>query len=282
MIAEKVSGEPLMRYLKRKIFDPLGMKSVVSQDDATGPRFAAGYGRYALGPLRVEPPAARGWLYAAGELSMTAEDLAKWNIARINRSLIPTDDWQAQETPVKLDDGKDTGYGLGVGIRPGPPRAISHTGESVGFLASNVVYPDQRAAIVVLTNSWSGGAYSRIARDVAKLVLPQPAQDPVQVAQATRARSILDQLRSGRLDRTQLTENANYYFKPRAIADFHSSLAPLGAPTSFEASGTPTPRGGFVAQSYVIKYPAKTLRLSTFYEPGPNGRIEQFLITAAE
>src|SRR4051812_27984573 len=114
LIAEKVSGEPLVKYLERKIFRPLAMTSVKDQDETNTPAFPAGYGRNALGPLRLAAPPARGWLYAAGELSMSAEDLAKWDIARINRSLVPADDWAAQETTVKLNNGKDSGYGLGV------------------------------------------------------------------------------------------------------------------------------------------------------------------------
>jgi CubicO group peptidase (beta-lactamase class C family) len=282
MIVEKVSGEPLMTFLQQHIFKPLGMTSVIDQDKTYTPAFPSGYGRYALGPVRPVTPPAPGWLYAAGELSMTAGDLAKWDIARMNRALIPANDWQVQETPVKLNDGKDTGYGLGVSIRPGPPRAITHTGEAVGFLSSNAVYPDQKAAVVVLTNSWAGGAYARIARDVAKVILPPPPQDAVEAAQAARARTVYDELRHGQLDRSQLTANANFYFTPQAIADYGSSLAPLGEPTSFEPSGPPVLRGGFVIQGYTIKYPGKTLRLSTFYEPGGNGRIEQFLVTPGE
>lgn len=282
MIVEKVSGEPLMTFLQQHIFKPLGMTSVVDQDKTYTAAFPTGYGRYALGPVRPVIAPAPGWLYAAGELSMTAGDLAKWDIARIDRSLVPADDWQAQETSVKLNDGKDTGYGLGVSVRAGPPRAITHTGEAVGFLSSNAVYPDQRSAVVVLTNSWAGGAYGRIARDIAKVILPPAPKDAVQVAQATRARAVYDELRRGQLDRSQLTGNANFYFTPQAIADFGSSLGPLGEPTSFEPDGNPVLRGGFVIQGYTIKYPAKTLKLSTFYEPGANGRIEQFLVTPGE
>jgi hypothetical protein len=212
---------------------------------------------------------------------MTAADLAKWDIARIDHALIPADDWKAQETPVKLNDGKDTGYGLGVSVKDNP-RRITHTGEAVGFLSVNNVYPDDRAAIVVLTNSWAGNAYTRIARDIATIVLPAAASDAVQTAQAARARDVYDQLRSGRLDRTQLTQNANFYFTPQAIADYASSLGPLGAPTSFEPDGKPVLRGGFVIQGYTIKYPQQTLKLSTFYEPGANGRVEQFLVTPGE
>jgi CubicO group peptidase (beta-lactamase class C family) len=281
MIAEKVSGEPLVSYLQRRIFKPLGMTSVIDQDQTYTAAFPAGYGRYALGPVRPVTPPAPGWLYAAGELSMTAADLAKWDIARIDRALIPADDWKAQETPVKLNDGKDTGYGLGVSVKDNP-RRITHTGEAVGFLSVNNVYPDDRAAIVVLTNSWAGNAYTRIARDIATIVLPAAASDAVQVAQESRARSVYDQLRSGRLDRSQLTANANFYFTPQAIADYASSLGPLGAPTSFEPDGKPVLRGGFVIQGYTIKYPQQTLKLSTFYEPGANGRVEQFLVTPGE
>lgn len=282
MIAEKVSGEPLLQYLQRKIFKPLGMSSVRNQDDTNTAAFPSGYGRYALGPVRPVTPPARGWLYAAGELSMTAEDFAKWDVARINRALIPADDWVAQETEVKLNDGKSTGYGLGVYTRQvDGRRQISHGGEAVGFLSVNTVYPAEKAAIVVLTNSWSGDAQSRISREIARIVLPT-TQDAVATAQSARARTVYDQLRAGQLDRTLLTRNANYYFTPAAIEDFRSSLGPLGAPTSFEPNGKPVLRGGFVIQGYTIKYPARTLNLSTFYEPGAEGRIEQFLVSPGQ
>jgi len=283
MVAEKAGGEPLMAYLKRKIFVPLGMTSVINVDDSNGPSFPSGYGRYALGPVRPATPPARGWLYAAGDLSMSAADLAKWNIARINRSLVPADDWAAQETTARLNDGTAITNGLGVFVSDASGRkAVTHSGESVGFLANNAVYPAERAAITVMTNSWSGNAYSRISRDIARIVLPPPAEEQAIAAAAARARTVYDNLRSGRLDRSLLTENANYYFTRQALADFHSSLAPLGEPIAFEPAGKPAPRGGFIIQRYTIEYPARTLNLSTFYEPGADGRIEQFLVSPGE
>ncbi len=281
MVVEKAAGQPLMRYLQRKIFMPLRMTSVVNQDDAIGSAFPSGYGRYALGPLRAVTPAARGWLYAAGELSMSAEDLAKWNIARIDRSLIPADDWAAQETTATLNDGTAIANGLGVFVSNSSGRkTVTHGGESVGFLATNAVYPAERTAITVMTNSWSGNAYSRISREIGSIVLPPPPEAAAAPATA-RARTVYDQLRSGGLDRSLLTENANYYFTAQAVADYRSSLAPLGEPASFEPSGKPSPRGGFMIQGYTIKYPGRTLNLSTFYEPG-SGRIEQFLVSPGE
>ena len=163
---------------------------------------------------------------------------------------------------------------------------IRHTGEAVGFLSINDVFPKDRVAVVVLSNSWNtGSAYTQIARDIEKVVLPAApgaASDATVAAQAARARAALDQLRAGKLDRSQLTQNANFYFTAQAIADFQASLAPLGEPTAFEPQGKPVLRGGFVIQGYTIKYPGRSLDLSTFYEPGANGRIEQYLISPGE
>lgn len=278
-IVEKVAGEPLFTFLEKRIFKPLGMTSVIDMDKAVGPKFPQGYGRAALGPVRVETPAAPGWLYAAGELSMTPTDLAKWDIARINRAVLPADDWEEQEQAVRLTDGSETGYGLGVNNRINRGRrVISHGGESAGFLSTNAVYPEQKAAIVVMTNTWSSGAYSQISRGLADIVLPPVALDPVPAVQAARVRTVYDQLRSGTLDRKLLTDNANYYFTEAVTGDFRSSLSPLGAPTSIEAEGNSVLRGGFVIQNYSVKYPNRTLDLSVFMEPGADGRVEQFLV----
>jgi len=49
---------------------------------------AAGYIRYAMGPLHPVTPEASGWLFAAGELAMTARDLALWDAGLINGSVL--------------------------------------------------------------------------------------------------------------------------------------------------------------------------------------------------
>jgi D-alanyl-D-alanine carboxypeptidase len=281
MIVEKVAGQPLLAFLEQRIFKPLGI-TAYDQDLAIGPRFPQGYGRHALGPLRVEPPAAQGWLFAAGELSMSASDLAKWDIARINRTILTPADWQAQETAIKLTDGSNSRYGLGVFIGSQDGRKmIEHSGEAVGFISENLVFPDDRAAFVVLTNTWSSGAASGIATALSKALLPPAPANTADLAAGKRARALFDLLRNGQIDRSELTDDANFYFTPTAIADFKSSLAPLGTPDSFTQAGPLRLRGGFLLRSYRLIYKDKTLILSTFLEPGDHGRFEQFLISPA-
>ena len=280
LVVEKAAGEPLMTYLHRRVFAPLGMRPV-NIDDSNGAAFPAGYTRYALGPVRVAAPPARGWLYAAGELSMTAADLARWNIARINRSLLPADDWAEQEAAVPLADGSTNGYGLGVSTGTvNGRRFVNHGGASVGFLSQNTVYPDDRAAIVVLTNGEYSSAIDTLTSGLAEIILPpaRPAAVPVEADRSADARALYDALVAGRLDRARLTANANGYFTPVALADYRSSLAALGPPTSFVAVGTPRLRGGFVNRNFRIVAGGRTLRLITYAEPGATGRWEQFIV----
>ncbi|HET7316983.1 MAG TPA: serine hydrolase domain-containing protein [Sphingomicrobium sp.] len=279
MIAEKVSGEPLMTYLYRKIFTPLGMHPL-DQDKTNTPAYPAGYHRYALGPVRVATPPAPGWLYAAGELSMTASDLAKWDIARMNRALIPAEDWIEQETPVLRKDGRTNGYGLGVYNHYQRERhVIDHGGEAVGFLTQNTVYPDTNDAIIVFTNSDFSGATDTITEGIEDIVLNAP--EPALTGESDRTddvRAIYASLVSGTLDRAKFTDDLNYYFDATTLGDYKASLAPLGTPT-ITMLRAPKLRGGFVNRVYRLHYPSGCdLFLSTYAEPGDNGRWEQFLV----
>ena len=81
MIAEKVAGMPLLDFLQKRVFGPLHMTTVSNTDAAPlGSGDPMRYLRYALGPLRPAPKEGAGWMFAAGELAMTAHDLALWDI----------------------------------------------------------------------------------------------------------------------------------------------------------------------------------------------------------
>ncbi|HJP59055.1 MAG TPA: serine hydrolase domain-containing protein, partial [Gemmatimonadaceae bacterium] len=90
MAVQKAAGIPIFQFVKTRILDPLGMTS--AKDFDANPRAAdvTGYIRYGLGPLRPAPDAGPGWMWGAGELAMTASDLAKWDICIIKRCNILT------------------------------------------------------------------------------------------------------------------------------------------------------------------------------------------------
>jgi CubicO group peptidase (beta-lactamase class C family) len=276
-IVERVTGIGFMEFLRRRVFTPLGMTSVADFD--AGPLAAGDAGPYlrnALGPLRPAPKEGRGWLFGAGQLAMTAHDLALWNLAVINRTLLRPGSYRAQQTDMLLAAGNASGYGLGVGIAaPDGRRRISHGGAVSGYTTSNQVFPDDRAAITVFTNIYPGaaGAPGQIAQRIAAIIFA-PA-DSAGAEALESARRIYDDLTRGTIDRALFTSSANAYFTPEVLGDYAASLAPLGAPTEFARDGEAL-RGGMRIRSYRIRAGAVSMELTTMTLP--DGRLDQYIV----
>lgn len=279
-IAEIVGGKPLFEQLQARIFKPLGMMGVLNSDASALPATdPTGYYRHALGPLRPAPAEGAGWMFAAGELAMTPRDLAKWNLSLMNRTLLSQASYDEMFREVKLKNGKGSGYGLGVdvGMRDGH-RFVGHSGEVSGFVAQNTVFPDDKAAVTVLTNEDASNAAGALARRIAPLLFGsagEAASSASDKAAEARALAIFTGLQQGRIDRSQLTGLCNAYFTQEALDDYESSLKPLGTPTSFTQTGMEM-RGGMTFRVFRVDFGAKQLRVTTYEEP--DGRLEQYLV----
>src|SRR5262245_15149612 len=173
-VVEKVSGQRFMDFLRQRIFTPLKMTTVADFNAGPlSPSDAGPYLRNALGPLRLAPKEAPGWLFGAGQLAMTAHDLALWNIAVLDRTVLRPASYRTQQTDMLLQAGNATGYGLGVSLAaPGGRRRIAHGGAVSGYTTTNQVFPDDRAAITVFTNIYPGaaGASGMIADRIARVL----------------------------------------------------------------------------------------------------------------
>ena len=275
LIVEKASGEPLLQFLSEHIFAPLGMKSVMNIDqNRLTETDAAGYLRYAIGPPRLAPKEGKGWLFAAGELAMPAEDLAKWDISMINQSVLRPASYAQMQKEVVLKNGLGTRYGLGVEVRQEfGQRAIEHGGEVSGFTAHNIVFPEARMAVAVLVNEDSVEASSDIARKIAALLFREADAGK----QEDQSREIFAALQQGKIDRSLFTDNCNRYFTEQAVKDFASSLGPLGTPTEFTQTYKQD-RGGMTFRLFEVHFPKKALEV--WERIMPDGKIEQYQVGA--
>jgi CubicO group peptidase (beta-lactamase class C family) len=269
-IAERVSGQPLFQFLQQRVFAPLHMSGVVDHDarPITAPD-AAGYFRAALGPLRPAPEEGRGWMYAAGELAMPARDLALWDISLLEQRLLQPAAYRELFQTVKLSSGKDSHYALGLFVRDeGGRRMLEHSGETSGFVSENRVYPDDRAAIVVLTNLDASSGAADIADRIAYLLLPPKGIDAV-------VQDLFRGLQRGVVNRAMLTPFTSAYFDPQTVHDFAASLGALGEPREFKLQSE-SDRGGMKFRAYRVVFAQKTVRLTVYVMP--DGKIEQFLV----
>ncbi len=275
LIVEKASGEPLLQFLSEHIFAPLGMKSVMNIDqNRLTETDATGYLRYAVGPLRPAPKEGKGWLFAAGELAMPAEDLAKWDISMINQTVLRPASYAQMEKEVVLKNGLGTRYGLGVDVRKEfGQRTIEHGGEVSGFTAQNTVFPDARMAVVVLVNEDSVETSADIARNIATLLFRETDAGKQEV----QSREIFAALQQGKINRALFTDNCNSYFTEQALRDFASSLGPLGTPTEFTQTAKQD-RGGMTFRMFEVQFPQKTVEV--LERIMPDGKIEQYQVGA--
>jgi len=150
---------------------------------------------------------------------------------------------------------------------------LEHSGEVSGFTAENVVYPEDRAAIIVLTNEDAASAGGLIARRIAPVLF---AGDTTVIKEKVdRARNIFEKLQQGKIDRSLFTDNANSYFTDQALQDFASSLGPLGTPQDFQQTSEQL-RGGMSYRGYRARFAGKAVVISTFEMP--DGKLEQYQV----
>ena len=280
LIVEKVSGRPFWQFLSTRVLQPLGMTHTIDLDTQHDQLEPTGYMRNALGPLRPAIMEAPGWYFADGGMAMPASDLLTWDISEMNRSLLAPASYTAMETEMKLRSGQGIGYGLGVavGYRNGH-RVVAHGGEVGGFVASNTVFPDDKIAVVVLTNQEASSAAGAIGRAISTLLLPPATTGAVTGGPSEmQVTAILQGLQQGTIDRSLFTADANFYFSDVALGDFRASLAPLGAIKTLRQSGAAL-RGGMTYKGFDVEFADGTkVTLSTYTMP--DGKIEQFLVDA--
>jgi D-alanyl-D-alanine carboxypeptidase len=284
LIVEKVAGEPFWSFLSRRILKPLGMTRTVDLDVDHDKVRPIGYMRNALGPLRPAIIEAPGWYFADGEMAMPVADLLTWDISLMNQSLLKPASYQAMETDVKLKNGESAHYGLGMSLstRDGH-RVVSHGGEVGGFVASNMVFPDDGIAIAVLTNQEASPAAAGIARAIATLLMPPSGATAEAAAARVRAEAQTKQLvgafQQGRIDRALFTPDCNFYFDQRALDDYRTSLAPLGA-VQAATQASMSLRGGMTFRAFDVTFANGTkVRVTTYTTK--DGLVEQFLVEPA-
>jgi CubicO group peptidase (beta-lactamase class C family) len=171
LLIARITGRFYGDLLDEWIFSPLGMTTarVISEGDII-PNRAAGY--------RMEGGVIRNQEYVSPSLNRTADgglyftvlDLAKWDRALYQGTIVSEKSREAMWTPVKLVDGSTAFYGLGWSVASSPQgRVVEHDGEWQGFSSHIVRYVDRGVGIMVLANL-ADAPVSDIARALVEVV----------------------------------------------------------------------------------------------------------------
>lgn len=161
LLVARVSGSPFADCLRDRIFAPLGMTNTIAylrgRNDV--PNRAFGYSREGKTWMETDQGPTSATLGDGGVYS-SIEDLAKWDRALRQNTLLNAREMQPALTPAKVPagavrepDGSAAAYGFGWFLNPYHGEArMWHYGESIGFRTAIQRFPAANLTIVVLAN----------------------------------------------------------------------------------------------------------------------------------
>ncbi len=172
LVVERVGGMPFARFLKERIFSPLGMHTTVAHEEGVSTVSRRAYGYVADGKgFRPRDQSPTSAVLGDGGIYASVAELVAWNTALDTHALVSADTQRLAWTPATLPDGSSTRYGFGWFVDEDQGRVrLSHHGETSGFTNAIVKYPAQHLTVIVLTNR-AGGEPWNLAQRLADLWL---------------------------------------------------------------------------------------------------------------
>jgi serine beta-lactamase-like protein LACTB len=154
-VVEGASGESFLMYMRRSVFEPLGMRSVVAEHtDSIIPWRASFYERQ-NGRLLNAAYVDNSYKWAGGGFISNTEDLVRFGWAHIRAAFLKPETLEVLVASHRLRSGEPTNYGIGwsSSLDPQGRRVVGHTGGSVGGRAVLVLYPDHGVVVALLSNA---------------------------------------------------------------------------------------------------------------------------------
>jgi CubicO group peptidase (beta-lactamase class C family) len=179
-VIEKVSGLSYEEFIRKNIFDPLGMKhSFYGSASRIIPRRAEGYSRGKEGFVNA-PFLSMTLPYAAGSLLSNVDDLALWFEGLLSGKLIDENRLKEAWSSFILADGRDSGYGFGWLMSDYQGyRLVEHGGGINGFTTHLIFVPGEKLMVALLTNSDIGDRTPEVPSfKIAALALGKPWVEP--------------------------------------------------------------------------------------------------------
>jgi CubicO group peptidase (beta-lactamase class C family) len=171
-VVENAAGEPFLDFMRREVTAPLGMLHTVPDfPTRVIPDRVRFYRHDKQGRLVNAPHVDNSYKWAGGGFLSTPSDLVRLGFGMLDGELLDPKTVEMMWTPLRLDSGKPTTYGLGWNIDESDGhRVITHGGGSVGGRTYLMIFPDQRMVVAVTTNL-TQAKVNPVAKKIAKLFI---------------------------------------------------------------------------------------------------------------
>lgn len=154
LIVARYSGQTYATFLDQSVFRPADLQATVAHQPGITAIVQRAYGYTVTrdGVVRTDQSPTSGVLGDGGIYSSIA-DLHRWIQALQHYKVLTAKEWILASTNATVADGTPSGVGCGwfVDVQNGR-RRLRHHGETIGFTNAIAIYPDDKVAMVVLTN----------------------------------------------------------------------------------------------------------------------------------
>ena len=173
-IIRQTSGQSFPDFMRERVFRKNGLMITQTTNlSAIVPNRAGGYVRIKTDSIvNAENNVA---LRPSGAFLSNITDMLKWEMTMQNNQFLPEKVWQQMWSDVEKNgetngDGTPVYYGYGWTIsKLGNRKLVSHGGSLQGFRTMYFRFPEEKSAIIILTNSEPVDAFP-IARGVAEIL----------------------------------------------------------------------------------------------------------------
>jgi CubicO group peptidase (beta-lactamase class C family) len=161
MVVEKVSGQSFGTFLHDRIFAPLGMTNTIAYEKGKNEVTNRAYGHTKKkGAWTQNDQSDTSATLGDGGVYSSLEDLAKWNRALDQHTLLSEPEMRPALTPVKVPDNSvmepdntPAAYGFGWFLNPYKGHArMWHYGETVGFRTTIQRFSGENLTVIILAN----------------------------------------------------------------------------------------------------------------------------------
>ena len=172
-VIEGASGQSYGDYIKKHIFNPLGMENsrMDNPEDLISNR-VSGY-RLIKGEVKNSEFVDVSSRFAGGGTRSTVVDLLKYAKGIIEGKLLKNQTWRRAFTSMATSKGRFTGYGMGWRVRPWNGHfQVSHSGSQPETRTYTLIFPAENFSIAVASNL-EGVNLTPYVRRLAELVLEE-------------------------------------------------------------------------------------------------------------
>ena len=154
VVVQNVSKMDFNVYMSERIFTPLQMKNTsLGFSDKAMPNRTLFYVKQS-GRIKIAPTVNNEFKAAGGGFVSTSEDLILFGNEIINPKIISKNTISELTTPLKTSAGKNTNYGIGIGVVKLKNNTLryAHSGGGMGATSFLSMYPEKELVITILTN----------------------------------------------------------------------------------------------------------------------------------